>query len=81
MFLLAGKVLSKHREPNLEQKSLDVAKAAMEAEFLSCQNDPSPTNKALNGGIDDLDIPYIDDEIDEDSITAWWHKNSNNNNN
>lgn len=48
----------------------------METEFLPCQDDPSPTNKPLNGSFDDLDIPYIDEEEEEDAITSWWRINS-----
>lgn len=48
----------------------------MEAEFLPCQDASSPADKPLNGSFDDLDIPYIDEEEeDEDSIRAWWHIN------
>lgn len=45
----------------------------MEAEFLPCQDDPSPTNKPLNGSFDDLDIPYIDDEEVEEEENATQH--------
>lgn len=57
---------------DLTLKSPDVAQAVMEAEFLPCQDEPSPANKPLNGSFDDLDIPYIDEEEDddEDAITA-----------
>lgn len=72
MFLLAGKASSKRQKHNLAVKSPDVAQAVMEAEFLPCQDDPCPTNKPLNRNFDDLDIPYIDaeEEDDEDAITA-----------
>lgn len=73
IFLLSGKGSSKHLKHHLTTKSPDVAQPVMEAEFLPCQDAPSPTNKPLNGSFDDLDIPYIDEEEDEDSITAWWH--------
>lgn len=72
IFLLSGKGSSKHLKQHLMSKSPDVAQPVMEAEFLPCQDAPSPTDKPLNGSFDDLDIPYIDEEEeeDEDSITA-----------
>lgn len=66
MFLLAGKVLSKRQKNNFALKSPDVAQAVTEAEFLPSQEEPSPTNKPLNGSFDNLDIPYIDAEEEED---------------
>lgn len=65
MFLLAGKASSKHQKHNPALKSPDIVEAVMEAEFLPCQDDPSPTNKPLNRNFDDLDIPYIDAEEEE----------------
>lgn len=71
MLLLAGRVSSKRQKHNLALNSPDVAQAVMEAELLPCQDDPSPTNKPLIGNFNDLDIPYIDEEEDdEDAITA-----------
>lgn len=71
IFLLSGKGSSKHLKHHLMPKSPDVAQTVMEAEFLPCRDAPSPTDKPLNGSFDDLDIPYIDEEEeDEDSITA-----------
>lgn len=61
--------MSKRQKHNLALKSPDVAEAVMEAEFLPCQDDPSPTNKPLNGSFDDLDIPYIDEEEEEENAT------------
>lgn len=70
VFLLAGKASSKLQKQHLTPKSPDVAQTVMETEFLPCQDDPSPTNKPLNGSFDDLDIPYIDEEEEEDAITS-----------
>lgn len=71
IFLLSGKGSSKHLKHHLTPKSPDVAQPVMEAEFLPCQDASSPADKPLNGSFDDLDIPYIDEEEeDEDSIRA-----------
>ncbi|TWW73669.1 Unconventional myosin-IXb [Takifugu flavidus] len=70
------------RLPELEQENSDNeildSASSMSSESLEdrlgsvdSEGRPSPTDKPLNGSFDDLDIPYIDEEEeDEDSITA-----------
>lgn len=73
MFLVAEKASLKHQKHNLALKSPDGARAVMEAESLPCQDDPSPANKPPQERFDDLDIPYIDaeeEDDDEDEIAA-----------
>lgn len=70
MFLRAGKASSKCQKHSLAPRAPAVVEAVIEAEFMPCEDEPSSTNKPLNGSFDDLDIPYIDEEEDEDAIAT-----------
>lgn len=74
---LAQRVRNQIALTNVEQSKFtpgqktDVTQAMC---LLPSQDHPSPTNRTLNGSFDDLDIPYIDEDEDENLTPAYSHK-------